>query len=250
MRSRRNEPTHDEAEFGLQLLEDELRTGRPVASAGLVASVADALDPRRTPKTSRRQLVFAATLTATLASALASVGGVSYAANAVTHAASVAKSVVVTRVHVVGRGVTAGGDQYRPGFGFGDPNHNHTGPPGLTNGKKGEKAPPTQVTPTSDNKAVVASGQITVDEQAALYFSVLDSAGDQLLLTQKGTEIGGSVEGPQTKTIHYVMLVPRTIPVQIRVPANLLTKGETYRIRVIAVDAQGNKTRTFISFTA
>ena len=250
MRRRDNQPTHDEAEFGLQLLEDELRARRFVASAGLVASIADGLDPRRAPKAPRRQLAFAAALTVTLATALASVGGVSYAANAVTHAAAVAKGVVVTRVHVVGKGVTAGGDQYRPGFGFGDPNHNHTGPPGLTNGKKGEKAPPTQVTPTSDNKAVLASGQVTVDEQAALYFSVLDSAGNQLLVTQKGTKIGGNVEGPQTKTIHYVMLVPRTIPVQIRVPANLLTKGETYRIRIIAVDAQGNKTRAFISFTA
>jgi hypothetical protein len=250
MRRRDNTPTHDEADFGLQLLEDELRTGRPVASARLVASIADGLDPRRPPKTSRRQLAFAAALTATLASALASVGGVSYAANAVTHAAAAAKSIVVTHVHVVAESGTAGGDQYRPGFGFGDPNHNHTGPPGVTNGKKGEKAPPTQVAPTSDHKAILAAGQISVDEQAALYFSVLDSAGNQLLLTQKGTKIGGNVEGPQVKTIHYVMLVPRTIPVQIRVPANLLTKGETYRIRIIAVDAQGNKTTSFISFTA
>jgi len=149
MRRRDNQPMHDEADFGLQLLEDELRTGRPVASAGLAASIADGLNPARTPKTASRQLGFAAALTATLAAALASVGGVSYAANAVTHAAAIAKSVVVTRVHVVGKGLTAGGDQYRPGFGFGDPNHNHTGPPGVTNGKKGEKAPPTQVAPTS-----------------------------------------------------------------------------------------------------
>jgi hypothetical protein len=249
MRSRDIAPTYDEADFGLQLLEDELRARRPAASAGLAASVAAAVAPQHA-RTWRRESAFAAALTVALASALAWVGGVSYAANALTHAAAVAKGVVVTRVHVVGKGITAGGDQYRPGFGFGDPNHNHTGPPGLTNGKKGEKAPPTQVSPTSDHKAVMAAGQITVDEQAALYFSVLDPAGNQLLLTQKGTEIGGSVEGPQVKTIHYVMLVPRTIPVQIRVPANLLTKGETYRIRIIAVDAQGNKTRSFISFTA
>ncbi|MEA2425822.1 MAG: hypothetical protein QOH13_2232, partial [Thermoleophilaceae bacterium] len=67
---------------------------------------------------------------------------------------------------------------------------------------------------------------------------------------QRGSKIGGRVDGPQVKTIHYVMLVPRSIPVQIRVPANLLAKGETYRIRIIAVDAQGNKTVSFISFTA
>ena len=41
------------------------------------------------------------------------------------------------------RGLTAGGDQYRPGYGFGDENHNHTGPPGLS-GKGGEKTPPAQ----------------------------------------------------------------------------------------------------------
>jgi hypothetical protein len=243
-----------ESDLGLQMLETRLRHERPQATPALIRAIAPSARPATTARpalqTSRRQLAFAATLTVTLALALAAVGGVSYAANAVTHAAAAAKSVVVTHVHVVGKGTTSGGDQYKPGFGFGDPNHNHTGPPGLTDGKKGEKAPPTQVAKTGDHKAVTAAGQITVDEQAALYFSVLDSAGNQLLLTQKGTKIGGNVEGPQVKTIHYVMLVPRTIPVQIRVPANLLVKGQTYRIRIIAVDAQGNKSRSFISFTA
>ena len=70
------------------------------------------------------------------------------------------------------------------------------------------------------------------------------------MLTQRGSRIGLGVEGPQTKTIHYVMLVPRSVPVQLRVPANLLKRGETYRIRVIAVDAQGNKTRFEIPFSA
>jgi hypothetical protein len=249
MRRRDSAPSYDEADFGLRLLEDELRARRPAAPAALTASIAAGLAPRRAHRL-RPQSAFAVALTVGLASALGSVGGVSYAANAVKHAASAAKGIVVTRVHVVGRGITAGGDQYRPGYGFGDPNHNHTGPPGLTNGKKGEKAPPAQVASTKDDKAILAAGQVTVDEQAALYFSVLDSAGNQLLLTQRGTKIGGNVDGPQVKTIHYVMLVPRAIPVQIRVPANLLQKGQTYRIRIIAVDAQGNKTRTFISFTA
>lgn len=241
-----------ESDLGLKMLEKRLRHERPQASPTLIQALAPHARPTVTPqlKTSRRQLAFAAALTATLALALAAVGGVSYAANAVAHAAEAAKSVVVTHVHVVGKGITAGGDQYKPGYGFGDENHNHTGPPGVTDGKPGEKAPPTQIAPTTDKKAVLASGQITVDEQAALYFSVLDSSGTQLLLTQKGTTIGGNVDGPQVKTIHYVMLVPRSIPVQIRVPANLLKKGEAYRIRIIAVDAQGNKTTSYINFTA
>jgi hypothetical protein len=186
-----------------------------------------------------------------LAVALFTVGGVSYAANAVTHAADVAKSVVVTHVHVVSKGVTAGGDQYQPGYGFGDPNHNHAGPPGLDNGTSGQKAPPTQTAPSSDGKAKIATAEISSDEQAAIYISVLDSHGVQLLLTQKGTKIGGDdVAGPQVKTIHFVMLVPRTIPLKLRIPANLVIPGHRYTIRVIAVDPQGNKSRVYIPFTA
>jgi hypothetical protein len=249
MRRRDDAPTYDEVDFGLRLLEDELRNRRPDASVRLVASIAGALAPERALRR-RPQRAFAVALTLGLASALAWVGGVSYAASAITHAADVARSVVVTRVHVVGTGSTAGGDQYKPGYGFGDPNHNHTGPPGIGGGKPGQKSPPAQVAPTNDHRAIMAAGQITVDEQAALYFSVLDFTGKQLLLTQRGSKIGGKVDGPQVKTIHYVMLVPRSIPVQIRVPANLLAKGETYRIRIIAVDAQGNKTVSFTSFTA
>jgi hypothetical protein len=195
---------------------------------------------------------FAAALTVVLVAALAAVGGVSYAANAVTHVAHVAKKIVApssTHGAIVVKGLNAGGDQYRPGFGFGDPNHNHTGPPGLTNGSGGAKAPPAQVK-RINSKATVVSTSITVDEQAALYFSVLDAQGNPLLLTQKGSAIGNGLDGPQAKSIHYVMLVPRTLSFQIRIPANLLVTGQTYSIRVIAVDAQGNKSESKIPFTA
>ena len=66
-----------------------------------------------------------------LAIALASVGGVSYAATAVTHVAREAAQAVApaaTKRPVKVTGVTAGGDQYRPGYGFGDPS---TTTPGL-----------------------------------------------------------------------------------------------------------------------
>jgi hypothetical protein len=244
----RHQPQVVRIEPELRALEDGLRRYRPPAPRELVLAIAGPA-PQQV-RNRRPQLAFAAGLTAVLLLALFAVGGVSYAANAVAHAADAAKSVVVTHTRVVGKAITAGGDQYQPGYGFGDENHNHSGPPGISNGKPGEKAPPTQVVRTGDSKAVLATGQITVDEQAALYFSVLDSKGNQLLLTQRGSRIGDAVEGPQVKTIHYVMLVPRTIAVKIRVPANLLQKGQSYRIRIIAVDAQGNKTRTFINFTA
>jgi hypothetical protein len=232
------------------MLEERLQGERPQASARLLETIVPATPPgpARGP---RRQLLFAAALTATLLAALSAVGGVSYAANAVSHVASAAKHIVVTHVTVVGKGISAGGDQYKPGYGFGDPNHNHSGPPGLDNGKSGQKAPPTQTASTSDGKAKITTAEISSDEQAAIYISVLDSNGVQLLLTQKGTKIGGgNVTGPQVKTIHYVMLVPRTIPLKLRIPANLLIPGHRYTIRVIAVDPQGNKSRVDIPFTA
>ena len=46
------------------------------------------------------------------------------------------------------------------------------------------------------------------------------------------------------------MLIPRTIPVALRIPANLLVSGDTYRIRIIAVSPYGDKATTYISFTA
>jgi hypothetical protein len=194
-------------------------------------------------------VVFIGILTAALVAALSSVDGASYAANAVRDAA---RSVAVThtpQTSSVIRSISAGGDQYQPGYGFGDPNHNHSGPPGLRAAPPGEKAPPPQSSTTTDRKAIFVTATISSDEQVALYFSVLDSRGRQLLLTQKGSAIGGVVGGPQAKTIHYVMLVPRAVPFRLRIPANLVHPGKQYTVRVIAVDAQGNKTRILIPFT-
>jgi hypothetical protein len=207
------------------------------------------LAPRRAK---RPQFAFAGALTVALAISLSAVGGVSYAANAVNSVVKAAKQIVTPKSnHLVLtiNGTNAGGDQYRPGYGWGDKNHIHTGPPGLAKGKPGEKAPPAQVK-RLNSKAVTVSTSVTVDEQAALYFSVLDAQGKPLLLTQKGSAVGAGLNGPQTKSIHYVMLVPRTLSFQIRIPANLLVAGQSYSIRVIAVDADGNKTQTTIPFTA
>jgi hypothetical protein len=201
-------------------------------------------------KGSNKPHAFAAVLTVTLVAALATVGGVSYAANTLTHAAKAAAKVVTPSAKqgvVVVKGLNAGGDQYQPGFGFGDPNHNHDGPPGLS-GKAGEKTPPAQTRTEGKAKRVVTT--IRVDEQAALYLSVLDADGNRLILNQKGSKVGGAVTGKQVKTIHYVVLVPRSIPIQLLVPKNLLVKGQTYRIHVIAVDSDGNKSATDIPFVA
>jgi hypothetical protein len=230
----------------LRRLARRLHDERPAPSAELMRSLS-------ARPAGRRPVAFAFALTVVLAVSLAAVGGVSYAANTITQVAKVAQQIVTPSVHhatAVSARPNAGGDQYKPGYGFGDPNHTHDGPPGLTAGKPGEKTPPAQTKSVSGGKAIVVSTSITVDEQAAIYFSVVDAVGNPLLVTQSGSTIGGGVDGPQTKSIHYVMLVPRTIPVTIRIPANLLIPGQTYRIRVIAVSALGNKTTTFIPFTA
>lgn len=202
-------------------------------------------------KFDRRRAGFAATLTVALVAALSVVGGVSYAANSITHAArAAAKLVAPTAQHgvVVVKGLNAGSDEYKPGYGFGDPNHNHDGPPGLV-GKGGEKTPPAQTEAVGTKEKVVT--RIRVDEQAALYISVLDADGNRLVLNQEGSKVGGGLTSTkQVKTIHYVVLVPRSIPIQLLVPKNLLVKGQTYTIHVIAVDADGNKSSTDIPFVA
>ena len=214
-----------------------LRAARPQPSAELMRS----LTPRRAP---RRQLALAGALTAVLLVALSAVGGASYAANAVNHAVKVAKTVVApAKMHHVKTplSTSAGGDQYRPGYGWGDKNHNHVGPPGLE-GKGGEKRPPAQS--HRSPKTVIVRTSVRLDEQAALYVSVLDKNGKQLLLNQEGSIVGGKVTGPQTKSIHYAVLVPRLIPIVVQIPENLVKQGQAYRIHVIAVDPQGNKSTT------
>jgi hypothetical protein len=220
-----------------------LHNERPAPSAELMRSLS-------APPAGRRPVAFAFALTTVLAVSLAAVGGVSYAATAVNSVVNAAQQIVTPSKHHAAARPNAGGDQYKPGFGFGDPNHTHTGPPGLTKGKPGEKTPPAQTKSVANGKAIIVSTSITVDEQAAIYFSVVDAVGNPLLVTQEGSTIGGGVNGPQTKSIHYVMLVPRSIPVTIRIPANLLVPGQGYRIRVIAVSPLGDKTTTFIPFTA
>jgi hypothetical protein len=79
---------------------------------------------------------------------------------------------------------------------------------------------------------------------------VLDPDGDRLVLNQKGSKVGTGLSGKQVKTIHYVVLVPRSIPIQLLVPKHMLVKGQTYRIHVIAVDSGGNKSETDIPFVA
>jgi hypothetical protein len=114
-------------------LERELRGARPTPADELVSRIEGRIAAERPRRTAFRYAV-PAVLTTAVVTALAVVGGVSYAANSVAHAAEAVAHVFTpaqVHGHLTVAGATAGGDQYRPGYGFGDRNHNHTGPPGL-----------------------------------------------------------------------------------------------------------------------
>ena len=82
--------------------------------------------PRKSVRAAAAVLV-----TAPLLIALASTGGLSYAASSVDRVARSVSGATTAKHRVVVLHLTAGSDQYEPGYGFGDPNHNHAGPPGL-----------------------------------------------------------------------------------------------------------------------
>jgi hypothetical protein len=234
-------------------LEGELRAARPRPSDELVSRIEGRIRserPARAHRSSFRVAVPVA-LTAVMVGALAAVGGVSYAATSVTHAVE-AVSHVFSPAQAQGKltvaGVTAGGDQYKPGYGYGDPNHNHSGPPGLTK-KGGAFAPP--LTPKIVGNTAFISTSITLDEQAHLYISVIDqTTGKEVLITQTKSKIGTKLKGKQAKSVNYLVLVPRTIPLNLAVPANLLVAGHKYSIKVLAKDPQGNKTTLNVPFSA
>jgi hypothetical protein len=232
-------------------LEGELRAGRSRPSDELVSRIEGRIRSERPARVHRSfRVAVPVTLTAVMIGALASVGGVSYAATSVGHALKAVSHVLSpakSHTTLTVAGATGGGDQYKPGYGFGDPNHNHTGPPGLKR-KGGEFAPP--LTPKIEGGSAIISTNFTLDEQAHLFISVIDKkSGKQLLITQTKSKLGRKLTGKPAKNVNYLALVPRTIPLKLAVPAKLLTAGGSYAIRVIARDAQGNKTTLLLPFT-
>ena len=238
-------------------IERQLRAARPQPGKELVESLAAQMRGTRARAYGRARIAFAGALTAGLLVALASVGGIGYAASSATQAVKVVKRVLVPSAAqrtIVVRGLSSGGDQYRPGYGWGDPNHNHSGPPGLT--RSGGAFQPLLTARTVDKgTAKTIAFKVNLDEQAHLWISVLSPRGKALVLTQKskrgGTKIGNRfVKGKQTKFIQYLARVPRTLPMSLRIPARLLTPGKTYRVRIVAKDPQGHKRTLIIPFRA
>ena len=200
----------------------------------------------------------AALVTAPLLIALATTGGLSYAASTVDRAARSVSGATSAKHRVVLLHLTAGSDQYEPGYGFGDPGHNHVGPPGLIregiSPGQSRALPPVQDRSSRDGLGVLVTTAFNIDEQAHLYISVVDQSGTPLLLTQDsrrgGSLVGKRLTGPQTKFIQYAVLIPRTIPLTLRIPANLVAPGRTYRIRISATDPSGDKSFLLIPVSA
>ena len=236
-------------------LERELRAARPLPTDELVSRIEARIREERPPGY-RRSLRFAVpiALTVAMVSALAAVGGMSYAASGVASAAKTVARVFVPakRTHpIVVSGLTAGGDQYKGDNEWGSPKHNHEGGPRIKHGKKKAKhgvfLPP--LTARVFGKTGRISTSFTIDEQADLTISVIDlRTGKQLLITQDKSKLGNGVKGPQTKNLRYRVLLPRAIPISLAIPINLLLPGYNYAIRINARDPDGNKSTAAIPF--
>ena len=233
-------------------LEGMLRAARPAPRDELVRSISRRVGTR---PTGVPRVALAGALSSVMLVALAAVGGIGYAANAVSGAASVVKQAIGVSAPTQGiaiKGISAGRDQYRPGYGWGDTNHNHDGPPGLQR-RGGAAAPPLRAQPAG-SLARTVTATINLSEQALLFISVIDARGRPLMITQSskrgGSVVGTGVSGMQTKFIRYQVLVPRAIPMRLRIPSSLLVAGRTYRIRVVAFDPDMNKSTLLIPFRA
>jgi hypothetical protein len=177
-----------------------------------------------------------------LVAALTSVGGLGYAATEAQKVLNTVKKIVKPAApHTLLKvaGLTAGGDQYRPGYGWGDPNHNHAGPPGV---RVVQHPKLTRLA----HGMVEVSVSVNIDEQAHLSISVLGPNGEDVVLSQQQSKIGSGVTGAPTKVIQYLLLIPRTIPIDLTI-VQRLTKG-TYKIRIRARAPNGSITTVLIPF--
>jgi hypothetical protein len=233
-------------------LERELHAARPQPADELIRRIEGRVRSQVMPvQRGSFRIAVPVGLTAMTIGALAAVGGVGYAASSVKSAAdAVAHVVAPAKSHraIVVVGLSAGSDQYQPGYGFGDDNHNHSGPPGMEK-QGGAFAPPLQTKKVG--KSSIVSTSFTIDEQAHLFVSVIETKSKkELLVTQKKSKIGSGLSGQQAKNLNYLVLVPRTIPIKLAIPSNLLKPSKLYAIRIIARDPDGNKTTLLIPFRA
>jgi hypothetical protein len=239
----------------------ELRAARPQAPERLVDELEERV--RSAGHVRRRGALRVAVpvgFTAVLAAALAFVGGISYAASSVEHAAQTVSHVFThARGHeaIIVSGFNSGADQYRPGYGYGDKHHNHYGPPGLGCTRD---FPCSTDTPAHSSRtlsarvkhglALVSTG-FSIDEQAHLRISITTGQGKHAILlpiTQNPSAALQGAHGTSVKALSYLVLIPRTIPLQLAIPRHLLETGKTYYVRITARGLNNRTSRLYIPF--
>jgi hypothetical protein len=229
---------------GDRALGRRLRQERPQPAADLVDRIVAEVGPQRRHSSAPR-LAFAGALTLVLAIGVAAFGGIGYAASSAEQAVRVVKRVFVAsspRATLVVAGRSSGGDQYEQGHQWGDSGDNHPGPPDV---KVKEKP---KVKKTADK--VKVSTKVNIDEQAHLFVSIIGPDGKKLVINQKASKIGNGLSGADTKTLSYLMLLPRTISLDLALPKKEVKPGATYKIMLIARDPSGNKKTTLIPFSS
>jgi Ca2+-binding RTX toxin-like protein len=184
-------------------------------------------------------------VTAAVLAAAASAGGLRDASSAVRRAVDTVKHAADKAASPPKKvsAVTAGSDQYQPGYGFGDPSHNHEGPPGL------EKKNDEQAKPVRTANSVSVATTLTLTEQAVLTFSVVGAGGSSVSIARDGSSIGGThLSGGPARSVTYTVLVPRVLDVSLAIVVGTDYEPGRYTIRVSAVDVDGNKSTTTEAF--
>ena len=126
---------------------------------------------------------------------------------------------------------------------FGDPTRNHVGAPVL-------KQVGSEVTPQTSLQSTKVPFDFSVDEQASVYISIYDANGNPVWIRTTGTKIRGhAYSGKAVHTMHLVILRPGQINTLLNVAPGTFKAGQTYKIRITAVDFDGHKVTEYTTFT-
>lgn len=251
-------------------LEGRLRAHRSAPRPEFLHELVASIDAERRPLTpAALRLCLAGAVTCGLLVAAASFGSLGYAASA---AGDTARALWTTATFsrpaglVRVTGLTSGGDQYRPGYAWGDPRRTHQGAPGLR-----LVSPHSDVRPhgalhrgprfAGRSTYALVTARYLVDEQADLFISVqpvvcrrraavCSTVGARIPLVPSRTLVsGGTVSGAPTKTLHYRVLIPRILRLTLAVPATLVEQGKLYAIAITAVDPSRKRSKLGVALT-
>ena len=126
---------------------------------------------------------------------------------------------------------------------FGDPTRNHVGAPVL-------KQVGSKISPQHSLQSVKVPFNFSVDEQSAVYVSIYNAKGNPVMIRTTGTKVRGhAYSGKAVHTLHFVVLRPGQINTLLNVAPGTFKAGQTYKIRITAIDFDGHKVTEFTTFT-